>query len=189
MCWRESIWGMWWMIVFEGIYPRNVMNECVGGNLSEECDEWMFLKESIWGMWWMNVLEGSIWGIWWINILEVIYMRNVMNKLVLEGIYLRNVMHKCVGGNISEECDKWMFWGNLSEECDEWMCWRESIWGMLWMNMLEGIYLRNVMTELVLEGIYMRNVMNECFEVIYLRNVMNEWVECNLSEERDEWMC
>jgi hypothetical protein len=26
-------------LVLEGIYPRYVMNECVGGNLSEECAE------------------------------------------------------------------------------------------------------------------------------------------------------
>ncbi len=38
----------------------------------------------------------------------------------------------------------------------------------------------------VLEGIYLRNVMNECFEGIYLRNVMNECVGGNLSEGRDE---
>ncbi len=29
------------------------------------------------------------------------------------------------------------------------------------MNIMEGIYLRNVMNELLLEGIYVRNVMNE----------------------------
>ncbi len=27
------------MNVLEGIYLRNVLNECVRGNLSEECDE------------------------------------------------------------------------------------------------------------------------------------------------------
>ncbi len=41
------------------------------------------------------------------------------------------------------------------------------------MNVFEGIYLRNVMNELMLEGIYLRNVMNEC-------------VGGNLSEECDE---
>ncbi len=41
------------------------------------------------------------------------------------------------------------------------------------MNIMEGIYLRNVMNELLLEGIYVRNVMNEC-------------VGGNLSKECDE---
>ncbi len=35
----------------------------------------------------------------------------------------------------------------------------------------------------VLEGIYLRNVLNECVGGIYLRNVLNECVGGNLSEE------
>jgi hypothetical protein len=39
------------------------------------------------------------------------------------------------------------------------------------MNMLEGIYLRNVMNKLVLKGIYLRKVMNKLvLKGIYLRN-------------------